>query len=254
VLILLILAGVLAPILAPYNPLHIDVFARLQGPSSAHLLGTDADGRDVLSRLLYGETSALLGVAIALAVAGIVGIAWGLAAGVSKGTVGEILMRLTDVMLSFPGIVLAVAVTGVLGPSLDHAMISVGVVFAPVIARMMRSAILPIRRSGYLTIARSLGASRLRITLRHVMPNAMGPVVVQLCSLASITLLIEAALSFLGLGAQPPAANWGADLALAYGYFTQAPLLTIAPGLAIVVGAFTLSAVGDGLRRMIRID
>jgi peptide/nickel transport system permease protein len=254
VLVLLILVGVLAPILAPYNPLRIDVLARLQGPSSTHLLGTDAIGRDVLSRLLYGDTSALLGVVIALGVAGIAGITWGLAAGVSEGIFGEILMRLTDVLLSFPGIVLAVAVTGVLGPSLNHAMISVGVVFAPVIARIMRSAILPIRRSAYLVIARSLGTSTLRVTLRHVMPNAMAPVVVQLCSLASIMILIEAALSFLGLGAQPPAPSWGADLALAYGNFTQAPLLTIAPGLAIVIGAFTLSVVGDGLRKTLRID
>lgn len=253
-LLVLVLIGVLAPVLAPYNPLHTNVAIRLQGPSAAHLLGTDPDGRDVLSRLLYGDSSAFLGVVIALAVAGVVGTAWGLVAGVAEGAVDEVLMRLTDVVLSFPGIVLAVAVTGVLGPDLDHAMISVGIVFAPVIARIMRSAVVPIRHSAYVTVARSLGTTRSRLAFRHLFPNAMAPVVVQLSSLASIALLIESALSFLGLGVQPPAPSWGSDLALAYTYFTQAPLLTLAPGITVVIGALALSAFGDGLRKALRID
>jgi peptide/nickel transport system permease protein len=254
VLLVLILLGVLAPVIAPYSPLQIDPLARLQGPSAQHLLGTDPDGRDVLSRLLYGETSALTGVAIAVGVAAVVGTVWGILASAAGTVVDTVLMGLTDVVLSFPGIVLAVAVTGVLGPSLDHAMISVGIVFAPMIARIMRNAVLPVRRAAYVTAARSVGTPLWRVTLRHILPNSMAPVIVQLCSLASMTLLVQAALGFLGLGAQPPAPSWGADLALAYSYFTSAPLATIAPGLAVVIGALSLSAVGDSIRKTLDID
>jgi len=247
---LLLLVIVLAPLDA-HSPLAQDVSSRLQGPSAVHPLGTDIDGRDVLSRLIWGGVSAFEGVAISLAVAVLVGVPWGLFSGYAGGLVDELLMRAADAMLSFPGLVLAVAITGVLGPTLEHSMISVGVVFSPVIARLLRSAVLPLRRAEFVYVARSLGVSPTRNALRHILPNAMAPVLVQLCALASLGLLIEAGLGFLGLGVQAPAPNWGGDLALAYQYFTAEPLLTVAPGLTVTVGAMLLSQVGDGLRRVL---
>lgn len=253
-LVILMLASIAAPLLAPDNPLAQSLQARLQGPSSLHWLGTDVDGRDILSRLLYGGRSAFEGVGIALLVTVVLGIPWGLAAGYSSGMVDEILMRLADALLSFPGIVLAIAITGVLGPSLLNAMIAIGVIFAPTIARLLRSAILPLRNAEFVLVARSLNVSAIRIGFRHVLPNAMAPVLVQLISLSSIVLIIQAALAFLGLGIQPPAPSWGGDMALAYSYFTSAPLNTIAPGLALTIGALTLSTVGDGLRDVLILD
>jgi peptide/nickel transport system permease protein len=245
----LLLATLLAPVDAPHDPLAADVAHRLAGPTAAHPLGTDVDGRDVLSRLLWGGVSAFEGVGIALALAIAFGVPWGLVSGYRRGLVDEVLMRAADAVFSFPGVVLAVAITGVLGPSLEHSMASVGFVFSPSIARLLRASVLTLHQADFVLVARSLGVGPVRTALRHVLPNAMAPVLVQLCALASLGLLIESGLGFLGLGVQPPAPNWGGDLALAYQYFTAEPLLTVAPGLAVTAGALLLSQVGDGLRR-----
>lgn len=253
VLALLLISSILAPLIAPQNPLDINVAARLQGPSLRHLLGTDVDGRDVLSRLIYGGRSAFEGVGIALLVTTVLGVPWGLAAGYGGSFIDEALMRVADALLSFPGLILIIAITGALGTSLVDSMIAIGVVFAPSVARLLRSSVLPLRDAEFVALSRSLGRGAVRVSLSHVLPNAMAPVLVQLFSLASYALIIEAATAFLGLGVQPPNPAWGADLALAYQYFTAAPLLTVAPGLVVTIGALCISIVGDGVRTMLRL-
>lgn len=244
-----VFAGILAPLIAPDDPLRL--FAgTTQGPSLHHLLGTDLDGRDVFSRLIYGSTSAYEGVGIALLVTAIIGIPWGLIAGFGGKAADETLMRVADMFFSFPALILSIGIISVLGPSLVHSMVAVGVAFSPSIARLLRGAALPLKRADFVLVASSLGVRRARIVLRHVMPNAIAPILVQMFALASITLIIQAALGFLSLGAQPPAPSWGNDLATAYSYFLSNPTATVAPGICIAIAAWSLSALGDGLREV----
>jgi peptide/nickel transport system permease protein len=245
---LLLLASLLAPVLPLADPLQQTLSLRNAGPSAHHLLGTDLVGRDMLSRIIYGCRSAFAGVALGLAAMLALGVPWGLAAGFSGGAADELLMRVADALLSFPPLVLAIGVVSALGPSLSHAMVTVGLISAPGVARLLRSAVLPVRGAQFVLIAQSLGVGRLRIAARHVLPNAMAPVVVQAVAAGSYFLIVEAALSFLGLGVPPPSPSWGADMASAYLNFTANPAATVAPGLAITVGAWSISAVGDGLR------
>lgn len=245
---LLLLASVLAPVLPIDDPLRQTLALRNAGPSAQHLLGTDLVGRDMLSRIIYGCRSAFEGVALGVAAMLALGVPWGLAAGFSGAAVDELLMRIADALLSFPALILAIGVVSALGPSMSHAMVTVGFISAPGVARLLRSAVLPVRGAQFVLIARSLGVSRPRIALRHVLPNAMAPVVVQAVAAASYFLIVEAALSFLGLGVPPPTPSWGADMASAYLNFTANPAATLVPGLAITVGAWSISVVGDGLR------
>jgi peptide/nickel transport system permease protein len=252
VVVVVVLVGLLAPALSPFDPLAQALDHRLEGISAAHWFGTDVDGRDVLSRLIWGSRSALEGLVVMTIVTAVIGIPWGLLSGFLGGAADSLLMRLADVWLAFPGIVLAIALTGVLGPSLFHSMLSVGLVFAPIIARLVRVGVLNVRRREYVLVSRSLGVSWWRCALVHILPNAFGPALVQIWVNLSIGLIIEAALSFLGLGVQPPAPSWGGILADAYQQFVSVPLETVAPGLTIFVVAFALAQVGDGLRRAIR--
>jgi peptide/nickel transport system permease protein len=247
----LLLASVLAPVLPIDDPLAQTLSLRNAGASLHHLLGTDLIGRDVFSRVIYGCRSAFEGVAIAVISMLILGIPWGLAAGFSATVVDEILMRIADAMLSFPALILAIGVVSALGPSMVHSMVAVGVISSPAIARLLRSAALPVRGAQFVLIAGSLGVSRFRIAVRHVLPNAMAPVLVQTFAVASYFLIIEAALGFLGLGVPPPAPSWGQDMANAYLNFTANPSATIAPGLAITTGAWSISTIGDGLRSVL---
>jgi peptide/nickel transport system permease protein len=247
----LILAALLAPVLPLQDPLAQALSLTNRGPSLHHLFGTDYLGRDVFSRIVYGTRSSYEGVLVGLLVTMIIGIPWGLIAGFGGTAVDEVLMRAADGLLSFPGIVLALGFISVLGPSLYHAMIAIGVVTAPSMARLLRSTVLPIRRAEYVLVSGALGAGRLRIALRHVLPNAMGPVLVQGFSLGSIFLIVGAGLSFLGFGVQPPAPSWGADLVSAYQYFVVNPFGTVVPGLVITIAAWSISAVGDGVREAV---
>jgi peptide/nickel transport system permease protein len=244
----LLLAALLAPVLAPYNPLAQNLNDTKAGPSLAHLLGTDYYGRDVLSRLIWGGRSAYLGVLISLGVALVLGVPWGLAAGYWPRWTGAILMRLADTLLAFPALVLAVVITGVLGPNLYTSMTSVGVVFAPVIARLTRVGVLEVREREYVQAARLSGCSKRVIMLRHILPAALGPVVVQATIFAGLAFIIEGGLSFLGLGVQPPAPSWGGDLALAYQYILSSPGQVIAPGALIAVVVLCVYRAGDALR------
>jgi peptide/nickel transport system permease protein len=245
---LLLLASLLAPALPLADPLQQTLSLRNAGPSAHHLLGTDLVGRDMLSRVIYGCRSAFAGVALGVLAMLALGVPWGLAAGLLGAAADEVLMRVADALLSFPPLVLAIGVVSALGPSISHAMLTVGVISAPGVARLLRSAVLPVRGAQYVLIARSLGVSRPRIALRHVLPNAMAPVIVQAVAAASYFLIVEAALSFLGLGVPPPSPSWGADMASAYLNFTANPAATVVPGLAITLGAWSVSVIGDGLR------
>jgi peptide/nickel transport system permease protein len=244
----LLLAALLAPVLGLDNPLGQNLNDTKAGPSLAHLLGTDYYGRDVLSRLIWGGRSAYLGVLISLAVALVLGVPWGLAAGYWPRWTGAVLMRLADTLLAFPALVLAVVITGVLGPNLYTSMTSVGVVFAPVIARLTRVGVLEVREREFVLAARLSGCSKRVIMLRHVVPAALGPVVVQATIFAGLAFIIEGGLSFLGLGVQPPAPSWGGDLALAYQYILSSPGQVIAPGILIAVVVLCVYRVGDALR------
>jgi peptide/nickel transport system permease protein len=244
----MILMGALAPWISPYDPLKTDSMNTLSGISSEHWLGTDQVGRDVLSRAMHGAAAAFRGTGVAVITMLVIGIPWGLAAGYVGGLLDEISMRVADAFLSIPGLVLAVAITGVVGSGLTMSMIAVGVIFSPSIAMLLRSNIIPIRRSNYLLAARALGVSNLRGAFRHVLPNAFGPVLVQACGLASLSLIVQAALGFLGLGTNPPHPSWGGDLADVYLFFTEAPFATVIPGLLVVVAAFSISRIGDAIR------
>jgi peptide/nickel transport system permease protein len=251
IFLLLLLAGFLAPLLPLSDPLTQQFRAANLAPSLHHLLGTDYLGRDVFSRTIYGARSSYEGVAVGLLVTMAIGIPWGLLAGFGGSVLDEVLMRAADGLMSFPGILLALGFISALGPSLYHAMIAIGVVNAPAIARLLRSTVLPIRSAEFVLVSGSLGASRWRIALRHVLPNAVGPVVVQAFSLCSIFLIVGAGLSFLGFGVQPPAPSWGSDLVNAYQYFINSPFATVVPGIAITIAAWSLSAVGDGVRELL---
>lgn len=244
----LLLAALLAPVIVPDNPLGQNLNNTKAAPSLAHLLGTDYYGRDVLSRLIWGGRSAYLGVLISLVVALVLGVPWGLAAGYWPRWTGAVLMRLADTLLAFPALVLAVVITGVLGPNLYTSMTSVGVVFAPVIARLTRVGVLEVREREFVQAARLSGCSSRVIMLRHVVPAALGPVVVQATIFAGLAFIIEGGLSFLGLGVQPPAPSWGGDLALAYQYILSSPGQVIAPGALIAVVVLCVYRAGDELR------
>jgi len=244
----LLLLALLAPLIAPYSPTTQDINAMLQGPSAAHWLGTDDLGRDTLSRLIYGAPVSLFACLLAVGVGLTLGVPVGLCAGYFGGWVDAVISRVIETMMSFPGIVLAIGVTGALGIGLINAMIAVGIVFAPEFARLTRSQTMLVRHELYVDAARSFGASPARIMLRHILPNALQPVVVQTTILLAIALLVEASLSFVGLGIQPPYPSWGAMLARAYANMDIAPAQMYPPGLAILATALAFNALGESLR------
>jgi peptide/nickel transport system permease protein len=250
-IVILLLVAIFAPLVAPFGQNAQNYTDALKGPSLQHLLGTDELGRDVLSRLIFGTRSAFTGLAILVVVSGVVGTAWGLAAGFLGGWPDAVLMRIADTWFAFPGLVLALAVAGVLGASLDHSMEAIGLVTAPFLARLLRSSVMQNRRADYVLVARSLGVSRLRCAVFHVLPNSWAPAFVQLWLSLSIGLLTEAGLGYLGLSVQPPAADWGSMLAESYRYFLSSPLETVAPGVVITITCLALAQVGEGMRRVL---
>jgi len=247
-LALLALAALLAPLLAPADPLAQDLQRRLQPPSAAHWLGTDEFGRDILSRLLYGARISLRLGLLAIAAALGAGILLGLWAGYRGGWTDSLIMRLMDLMLAFPSILLAIAIVAVIGPGIDNVMIAVSIVLIPQFARLVRGAVLSIRELNYVEAARALGASDRQILLRAILPNCLVPLVVQATLSLATAILDAAGLSFLGLGAQPPAPEWGAMLSGSRDLLLRAPWVMAFPGLAIFAAALGLNLFGDGLR------
>lgn len=238
-----------APLIAPYSPTAQNLGNTLAEPSWDHWMGTDDLGRDVLSRLIHGAPASLFASFLAVGVATAIGVPVGLLAGFMGGWVDDAISRVIDTLLSFPGIVLAIGVTGALGIGLTNAMLAVGIVFAPGLARLMRAQTLVVKQELYVDASRCFGASLWRILLRHVTPNAIQPVIVQVTLLLAVALLAEASLSFLGLGVQPPQPSWGGMLARAYNYMELAPEQMYAPGIAILLTALAFNTLGEALRQ-----
>jgi peptide/nickel transport system permease protein len=247
-LAMLVIVSIFAAKIAPYSPIDQNAADLLLPPSTAHWLGTDDLGRDVLSRLIWGAPNSLYASTLAVVVAIALGVPIGLIIGFIGGWLDEIVSRFIDALLSFPPIVLAIAVTGALGIGLTNAMLSVGIVFAPVLARLVRAQTLIVKQAVYVDAARAFGASIPQIIIRHIVPNAIQPVIVQVTLMLAVALLAEASLSFLALGVQPPQASWGGMLARAYNYIEIAPAQMYAPGLAILLTALAFNALGESLR------
>ena len=247
-LLLLAVLALAAPLIAPYGPTVQDLNNTLAEPSALHPMGTDDLGRDVLSRLIHGAPVTLYASFLAVGIAIAVGLPVGLLAGFLGGWVDDAISRFIDALLSFPAIVLAIAVTGALGIGLTNGMISVGIVFSQQIARLVRARTLVVRGELYVDAARCFGGSTARILWRHVLPNTVQPVIVQVTLLLAAALLAEASLSFLGLGIQPPNPSWGAMLARAYQNMEIAPAQMYPPGIAILLTALAFNTLGESLR------
>ena len=242
------LLALTAPLIATHAPTAQDVDNTLAGPSALHLLGTDDLGRDVFSRMVHGAAATLYASGLAVGIAVGLGLPVGLLAGYLGGWVDDAISRCIDALLSFPSIVLAIAVTGALGIGLTNGMIAVGIVFSPQLARLVRARALVVRQELYVDASRCFGASTARILWRHVLPNTVQPVIVQVTLLLAAALLAEASLSFLGLGIQPPSPSWGSMLARAYQNMELAPEQMYAPGLAILLTALAFNTLGESLR------
>ena len=248
VLLVLVIVAIGAPWIAPYAPTAQDINNMLAPPGPAHLLGTDDLGRDIFSRLIYGAPATVYASVLAVGVAVAIGLPVGLIAGFFGGWTDDIISRIIDTFLSFPAIVLAIAVTGALGIGLTNGMIAVGIVMFPALARIVRARTLIVRQELYVDASRCFGAPAWHILWKHVLPNSLPPVIVQVTLLLAAALLAEASLSFLGLGIQPPNPSWGAMLARAYQYMEIAPEQMYAPGLAILVVSLAFNALGESLR------
>jgi peptide/nickel transport system permease protein len=247
-LVLLIGGALAAPVIAPYDPLKQDPGAMLSTPSRAHWLGTDDLGRDVLSRLLYGARLSLGASLMAVAIATLAGLPIGLAAGYLGGAADDTLMRVIDALQAFPALILAMAISAALGPGLVNVMIAVGIVYTPRFARLVRGQVLSLREELFVEGARAAGASHLRIIARHVLPNVVAPVTVQVSIGVAFALLAETSLSFLGVGIKPPEPSWGTDVGRGYRFMRLAPWLVFIPGSVILLTTLAFNMVGDGMR------
>jgi peptide/nickel transport system permease protein len=244
----LTLIALVGPALAPFDPTEQALDRMLQPPGRGHLLGTDDLGRDILSRLLYGARVSLgVGVAAVGLAFGLGGVL-GLVAGYRGGWFDEILMRVLDGLLAFPAIVLALAITAVLGPSLGHAMIAIAIVGIPGFARLARGQVLTLRSREFVEAARALGARDVRLLARHIVPGMLAPVVVHASLRLAFAIVTEASLSFLGLGTQPPTPSWGAMLNAGREYLEMAPWMSLAPGAAIFLTTLGFNFLGDAIR------
>jgi peptide/nickel transport system permease protein len=247
----IIVVNVLVALFGPYvwtldpNELVAD---RFESPSWDHPMGTDELGRDTLARIIHGARISLYVGAISVSIAFVGGVVFGLLAGYYKGIIDTTLMRLVDIMFSLPGIVLAIVIAGLLGPNRRNAMIAIGIVILPAFARVVRGAVLEVMGYPYTESARALGAGGWRIMMRHVIPNIGAPLLVLVTVYLSVAILAEAALSFLGLGTQPPEASWGGMLSTARTYIDITPWLSIFPGAAIMIVVLGFNLLGDGLR------
>jgi peptide/nickel transport system permease protein len=248
VLILALVAAVVAPLISPYDPLKQDLSNILLPPSAAHLLGTDNLGRDVLTRVIWGTRVSLTAGFVSVTLAVVFGSLLGVAAGFAGGLTDGIVMRLVDAVLSFPALVLALALGAVMGAGLTGVVIALSVVYTPTFARLMRGQVLTVRTREYVEAARVIGSPGWRIVKQHILPNVATPIVVQASLSIAFAILAEASLSFLGLGVQPPAASWGGMINQGRGYLQQAPWIVFGPGAALFVTVLGLNFVGDAIR------
>jgi peptide/nickel transport system permease protein len=248
VMAITIFVAIFAPVLSPYPPAAQNLRNRLQPPSREHLLGTDNFGRDIFSRILHGARISLQVGFISVSIALVVGGLMGLLAGFYGGVLDNILMSIVDVLLALPAFLLALAIVASLGPNLTNVMIAVGIASVPTFARITRSAVLSVRELDYVAAAEAAGSSDLRIMFKYVIPNSVSPIIVQVTLSLASAILAAAGLSFLGLGAQPPTAEWGRMLNDARPFIRNAWWVVTFPGIAIVITVLALNLVGDGLR------
>jgi len=244
----LVICALTAPWISPYEPNRQRLPDALQAPSAEHLLGTDENGRDVLSRILYGTQVSLAAGLFSVTIALSLGVTIGLVSGYFGGRVDNVLMRCMDALLAFPTLVLALAITATLGPGLRNAMIAIGIVGTPIFARLTRGQVLSVREREMVEAARTIGASHVRIMVKHILPNVMGPLIVQISLSVAVAILAEATLSFLGLGVQPPQPSWGSMVSRGKDYLDLAPWLAFAPGGAILLAVLGFNFVGDAVR------
>jgi peptide/nickel transport system permease protein len=248
VLTLFVVLAIFAPLIAPYDPAAQSWSAVRKAPTFAHWFGTDEVGRDVLARVIYGTRASLLAGVISVTIALGVGVPFGLIAGYLGGWTDAIISRITDAMLAIPFLILAIALAAFLGPSLGNAMIAIGVTTTPVFIRLTRGQVLSVKVEDYVEAARAIGNPRWRIALFHILPNILPALLVQGTLSIAVAIIAEAALSFLGLGQQPPAPSWGSMLNSAQRFLTNAPWMAIWPGLAIFITVLSFNLIGDGLR------
>lgn len=248
VLAVIVVIALMAPWVAPYGVNAVDVANALQPPSGAHWFGTDDLGRDILSRVVLAARTSLQVAAISVTFAFVVGVTIGVVSGYVGGIVDTILMRVVDVMFAFPVLLLALAIVAILQPGVATTVLAIGIVYTPIFARVARASTLSVRQEPYVQVSRTMGTPATTILGRHVLPNITGPLIVQTSLSLAFAILSEAALSFLGLGIQPPAPSWGGMLANAQGFISQAWWMSVFPGAAIFVTVLAFNLLGDGLR------
>ena len=244
----LVFMAIFAPVIAPYSPTKQDLYRVLAGPSKAHWLGTDNVGRDLLSRIIFGSRVSLLVGVVAALFSALIGTCLGLIAGFRGGWVDNVVMRVTDTFMVFPGLVFVLALSAALGPGVKNIIISLVVLGWTGFARIIRGQVLVVRELPYVESARAAGASNLRIMLRHVLPNSVAPIIVAFSISVGAFIMVESGAAFLGLGAQPPTSSWGRELRVGYAYIDRNPLFCVWPGLMISLSVLAFNFVGDGLR------
>lgn len=247
-LVLFVILSLLAPVISPYDPNQMDLLSKLKGPSSAHWLGTDYLGRDVLSRLIYGGRVSLAVSLLAGAFAAVIGIALGLVAGYFGGVIGKVIMGATDVVLSIPGLVFTMVIAAIMGKSVMSMTIAIGIGMIPTYIRMMNGLVLSLRENDYIVAAKLQGEKERAILVRHLLPNTFPSLIVLFTINLGNAIMTESSLSYLGIGISPPTATWGNMVYDAYAYLLKAPQLAIIPGVCIIVLIITFNVVGDGLR------
>lgn len=248
IIALLVLVAIFAPLITPYDPILIDPSQALQSPSATHLFGTDQYGRDIFSRVVAGTYLSLSVGLISVGIAVVVGVVVGLLSGYYGGWLDTLLMRIIDVMLAFPGILLALTIVSILGPNLTNLMISVGISSIPTYARLTRGSVLSAREEVYVNAAQSIGVPNARILARHILPNVVAPIIVTATLGVGGAILWAAALSFLGLGSQPPTPEWGRMLSEGRQYLRDHWWISTFPGVAIMVTVLAMNILGDGMR------
>ncbi len=247
-ILLFIVIAIIGPFLTMKDPYEVDILNKIQSPSAEHWFGTDNFGRDIFTRIIHGMGLTLYVGFFSVVIGGVVGVLFGVVSGYYGGTLDTIIMRIMDILLAFPGIILALAIVSVLGGSLTNVIIAVGVFSIPAFARIVRGSTLTVRKLEYIDAMRALGASDARIIFKHILPNVMSPIIVQATLRIATAVLTASGLSFLGLGAKPPAPEWGAMLSDGRSYMADAPHMVLVPGIMIVLVVLAFNIFGDGLR------
>ena len=248
IIVIMVLVAILAPVLAPFDPFELGTGKILEGPSWNHLLGTDQLGRDTMSRIIYGTQVSLMVGLIVVLVAAVIGMTLGLVAGYYGGWINTVIMRFIDALMSFPMMLLAMVIAALLGGGIRNVIIALTVGLIPIYCRLMCGQVLTVKENDYVLAERSAGASDIRIMGRHVLINCFPPLIVVMTMMLGSTILAEAGLSFLGIGIEAPTPAWGSMVNDGRNYLTELPILSIAPGVAIMLVVFSFNMVGDGLR------